>query len=155
VHVYPSAHYPYWREQLGMELPFGSFGENITLSGVDEAAVCIGDLYRAGTVLLQVSEPRQPCYKLAMRFGQPKLPLWFREQGFTGFYLRVLEEGELQQGQSFRLVARQPAPVTIRAAYTASFDKEANWEQRVCEALRAEALGEDWRKLLESRLRGR
>src|SRR5262249_4349685 len=74
VYAYAAEHYPFWRDQLpGMELPWGSFGENLTTEGLLEDDVCIGDRYRIGTVELVVTQPRTPCYKLGIRFGQPDM----------------------------------------------------------------------------------
>lgn len=105
VYAYPVQHYAHWSAHTGRELaPYGYFGENLTVEGIDEAEVQIGDVLRAGTALLEVSHPRVPCFKLAMRmrdhaFGKP-----FLASGRVGFYLRVLEEGELRAGDAMERV---------------------------------------------------
>ena len=110
VYAYPAEHYPLWRAELDLpEMPFGGFGENLTVSGLLEADVCIGDIYRAGDVRLQVSQPRSPCWKLARLWGINGLEKRFSSTGRTGFYLRVLKEGNLRTGTPLWLEER-PAP---------------------------------------------
>jgi MOSC domain-containing protein YiiM len=115
VYVYPLQHYAHWEAHLGRELsPFGYFGENLTVEGVDEADVRIGDVVRAGGALLEVSHPRVPCAKLAMRmrdhaFGKP-----FLASGRVGFYLRVLEEGEVGAGDAYELVSPGEGGFSVR-----------------------------------------
>ena len=110
VYAYPSEHYPLWRAELGLaEMAFGGFGENLTVSGLLELEVSIGDVYRAGEALLQISQPRGPCWKLARRWGIKGLEKRFSVTGRTGFYLRVLQEGNIETGNSLELVER-PAP---------------------------------------------
>jgi MOSC domain-containing protein YiiM len=110
VYAYPVEHYPLWMAELSLsDLPYGGFGENLSVSGLMEAEVCIGDVYQAGAVRLQVSQPRGPCWKLARRWGIKDLALRFTLTGRTGFYLRVLQEGLLEAGMALERVAH-PAP---------------------------------------------
>ena len=115
VYAYPVQHYCHWAGELGRDLsPFGYFGENLTVEGLDEAGVLIGDVLRAGGALLEVSHPRVPCGKLAMRmqdhaFGKP-----FLASGRVGFYMRVLEEGELGAGDAIELVRRGEGGFSVR-----------------------------------------
>jgi MOSC domain-containing protein YiiM len=104
---YAAAHYPGWRESLVRpDLPHGAFGENFTIEGQTEETVCIGDTYRLGDALVQVSQPRQPCWKLARRWRIKELAALVEWSGRTGWYLRVLEEGEVRPGLSLTLVER-------------------------------------------------
>lgn len=114
--VYVHDHYPYWEREMGKRLEAGAFGENVTLEGTTEQDVVIGDILAAGTVLLQVSQPRQPCFKLGLRHGQADLPLKVQQTGKTGFYLRVLREGDIQAGDSLTLVSRPEHGMTVAAA---------------------------------------
>lgn len=113
VYAYDLSAYEHWRRELGRELPFGQFGENLTVEGMPETEVRIGDVYRVGNARLQVSQPRSPCYKLAMRMGSPAFLRTFLESGRTGFYLRVLEEGDIGAGDAIELLSRDPAAVTV------------------------------------------
>jgi MOSC domain-containing protein YiiM len=99
VYAYASEHYPFWREELpGMDLPHGMFGENLTTEGWDEENVQIGDRFRIGTAVLQVSQPRMPCFKLGLRFNRPDIVRRFWKSGRSGIYFSVVEEGELGAG---------------------------------------------------------
>jgi len=101
VYAYPAEHYPLWQSELARpELGPGSFGENLTLEGLLENAVHIGDRLRIGTTLLEVSQPRSPCFKLGIRLGDPRMVRRFQESGRSGFYLRVIEEGEVAAGDA-------------------------------------------------------
>jgi len=113
VYAYDAGGYAHFRELLGRELPHGWLGENLTVEGMPEADVRAGDVYRIRGAVLQVTTPRSPCYKLAMRMEMPRFPKLFLESGRTGFYLRVLEEGELGAGDAIELVSRDPAAPTV------------------------------------------
>jgi MOSC domain-containing protein YiiM len=106
VYAYPSEHYAYWTEQLpGMTLPFGAFGENLTTAGLLEDTVAIGERFRIGSAIFEVTQPRMPCFKLALRFGRSDMVKKFWKSGFSGFYLAVLEEGELGVEDAIEKVA--------------------------------------------------
>jgi MOSC domain-containing protein YiiM len=108
--VYSASHYPMWRTRLGVDdCGPGWFGENFSVEGQTDADVCIGDVYRVGSALVQVSQPRGPCWKLARRWNRPELPELVKASGFSGWYLRVLEEGDVAAGQELALIDR-PCP---------------------------------------------
>ena len=113
VYAYDLSGYAHWRTELAEEFPHGQFGENLTVEGMPETEVRIDDVYRVGGALLQVSQPRSPCFKLALKMERPTFPKAFLRSGRTGFYLRVLEEGELGAGDPIELVSRQPGAVTV------------------------------------------
>ena len=148
--VYPTARYPHWRGRLDRELPFGAFGENFSLDGTDEEAACIGDVYTVGEARVEVSQPRSPCWKLARRWKEKQLAVWFQETGFTGWYLRVLKEGYVETGQALTLEKRPYPEWTIMRAnevrYHEKKDKELAARLAGCEAL-----GASWRKKLRLR----
>ena len=112
VYVYPSEHYPLWRKELPeLEFPFGAFGENLTVDGLLEDQVRIGDVLRIGTAEFVVTQPRMPCYKLAIRFDRTDMLRRLLRTGRSGFYLRVLREGVLTAGDAIewtRADARAP-----------------------------------------------
>jgi MOSC domain-containing protein YiiM len=114
--VYSLDHYPFWEKTLGMKLPVAAFGENLTVSDVDEDDICIGDIFRLGTALVQVSQPRQPCRTLAARYGRDDLIKLVVDSGRTGFYFRVLEEGNVEKGSVLILKERDPHAVTVSFA---------------------------------------
>jgi len=126
VYAYPSEHYAYWREQLpGMELPWGVFGENLTTEGLLEGNVHIGDRLRVAEVEFVVTEPRMPCYKLALRFGRPDIVKRFMKSGRTGFYLGVLKEGEIGAGDAIERAGADQHRISI-AAVVAAKARKAN-----------------------------
>ena len=95
--AYSADHYPKWRDELRMpDMPFGAFGENLTIAGLSEESVCIGDIFRIGEVTFEVSQPRQPCWKLARRWRMHELTGLVVRNGRSGWYLRVLEEGWIE-----------------------------------------------------------
>jgi MOSC domain-containing protein YiiM len=115
--AYSADHYAKWREELGMpEMPFGAFGENLTITGLSEQSVCIGDIFRIGNATFEVSQPRQPCWKLARRWRMHELVRLVVHNGRTGWYLRVLEQGWIEVQAPVVLIARpNPAWPIARA----------------------------------------
>src|SRR5712692_6598330 len=101
VYLYPAEHYGYWAEQLpGAELPFGMFGENLTTIGLLEESVHIGDRFRIGSAVLEVTQPRMPCYKLGIRFGRADMVKMFWTSGRSGIYFSVVDEGDIGAGDA-------------------------------------------------------
>lgn len=150
--VYIHEHYAHWNGQLQRELPLGAFGENLTVTGLDEAEVQIGDVYRIGGAVVQVSQPRQPCYKLAEKYGLSQLPLWVQQTGFTGFYFRVLEQGFIAKGDAIELIRRAEGSVTLRFANDMLYHDKANVEG-ARKVLQAPGLSDSWRETFGKRLK--
>jgi len=115
--LYSADHYADWQDELRKELPFGGFAENLTVSNLDETKVCIGDVYQIGRVKLQVTKPRIPCWKIARRWGIPDLTKRVSQTGRTGWYCRVLQEGEIEAGLSVKLLERSQPAQTIAQVY--------------------------------------
>ena len=113
VYAYPAEHYAAWSAELGRPLPYGQFGENLTLEGLQEDRVFVGDVLRIGSVLFQVSQPRTPCFKLGIRMQDDAFPRRFLESGRSGYYLRVLEEGKLEAGDPVHLESRNAQEMTV------------------------------------------
>src|SRR6478672_8126288 len=114
--AYSIEHYAHWRS-IGLALPdAGALGENLTVAGLPETAVHLGDTFAVGSAVVQVAQPRTPCYKLAARFGRKDMPLMVQDTGFTGYLLRVLAEGDIGAGDEMRLVDRQDHGVTVAEA---------------------------------------
>jgi MOSC domain-containing protein YiiM len=115
--AYSADHYPAWREELGIpEIGPGGFAENFTISGQDERNVCLGDVYEVGEAVVQVSQPRGPCYKIAYRWKRPDLLRRVEENGRHGWYLRVLREGLVEAGQAVTLTERPHPEWSVRRA---------------------------------------
>jgi MOSC domain-containing protein YiiM len=115
--AYSADHYPKWRNELQLpEMPYGAFGENLTISGLYEELVCIGDTFRIGPVTVQVSQPRQPCWKLARRWRMHELTGLVVRNGRTGWYFRVEEEGAVEAGMPVTLIDRPNPEWTVARA---------------------------------------
>lgn len=114
--VYPASHYLHWQDELGIELTAGAFGENATVSELTESSVYIGDVWQIGDARVQVSQPRQPCWKLSRWWNIEDLAVRVQQTGRTGWYLRVLEEGDVESGTPITLIDRPDADWTIAAA---------------------------------------
>lgn len=113
-YAYPVEHYEYWRQQLrDISISWGAFGENLTTEGLSEDTVCIGDILRAGSAILQVTQPRMPCYKLQLRFNRDDIIKRFLLSGRSGFYLSLIEEGDVGPGSRVEILDRDPDHVTI------------------------------------------
>jgi MOSC domain-containing protein YiiM len=111
--VYPSDHYAHWERVFGRRLQWGAFSENLTVSGAVETEVCIGDVFEVGEAVVQVSQPRMPCSKLAGKNGETLLTKWVGQTGYTGYYLRVLSEGTVKVEDAFERVERHPALISV------------------------------------------
>ena len=115
--AYSADHYPKWRNELGMpDMPYGAFGENLTIAGWSEESVCIGDILRIGTATFEVSQPRQPCWKLARRWRMHELTGLVVCNGRTGWYLRVLRTGAMQARMPVELIERPNAAWSVARA---------------------------------------
>lgn len=153
IHHYAYEHYPAWRAEIGA-LPVlaapGAFGENISTSGIGEADLCIGDRLRIGTVLLEVSQSRQPCWKLNDRFGRRDMSRRVQETGRTGWYYRVIETGGLQAGDEIALIARPYPGWTLARLITALYQNTLDID--TLKGMLALPLTPSWAKLVEARL---
>lgn len=156
VHHYAFEHYARWRAELG-ELPVlqrpGAFGENISTRGLDESQVCLGDRFTLGSATLEVSQGRQPCWKLNDRFGVGDMALRVQATGRTGWYYRVLEPGSVTVGDRLELAARPHPSWTLRRLSGLLFGRELALE--VLEPALELPLVASWRKLIERRVQRR
>jgi MOSC domain-containing protein YiiM len=149
--VYFQERYSYWREHYEEPFDYGAFGENFTLSNWTEEDLCIGDIIQAGDVILQVSQPRQPCYKLGLRHKLPELPGHVQREGYTGLYFRVLQEGIIQAGMTFEITYKHPARKTVLEANRVMYrDKEDL--KGISELLEVKELSASWQEQLGTRL---
>lgn len=145
IYVYPFEHYAYWQNELhDTDLPLGIFGENFTTTGLREEDVNIGDRFQIGTVKLMVTQPRLPCYKLGIRFGRADMVKRFLASRRTGFYFRVLQEGEVGAGDTLELVSRDDNNITV-ADITQLYVHAKNNPELLHRAARLEALPQSWR----------
>lgn len=153
VYVYPAEHYDYWRAEFpDKPLPFGWFGENLTTAGLLETSVHIGDRLCIGTAEFQVTTPRVPCYKLEAKFERGDMIKRFLASRRSGFYLKVLQEGELTVGSQIAVIGRDPdgIPVSEIARLQASGSDDLESLRR---AAQAPALIESWRATFRERVK--
>jgi MOSC domain-containing protein YiiM len=151
VYAYPAEHYSFWREQFPeMDLPWGMFGENLTIEGLNES-IHIGDHFQVGTAHLMVTQPRLPCYKLGIKFRRDDILKRFLRSGLTGFYFRVLKEGEVAAGDPIRLLRSDEHQVKVSDITRLYRDDKHNIDlmRRV---VAVEDLPESWRDYFLERL---
>ena len=146
--IYSFDHYPYWRKWLGMELVPSAFGENLTVQDMIEENVCIGDIFSLGSAVIQVSQPRQPCATLGLRYGAMDLVKEVINTGFTGFYCRVIQTGYVEQGESLDLQKRDELGVSIAFANRILHHHKIDL-QGIEKVLSVSALSESWKKSFE------
>ncbi|MFD3196858.1 MOSC domain-containing protein [Bacillus sp. LR_5] len=141
--VYPAEHYPFWRELLSRPLPSAAFGENLTVAGLTEENVCIGDVFKLDEAVVQVSQPRQPCVKLAKKLGVKEMVLKVQQTGYTGFYFRVLEEGRVAPGAKLELLSKGEKDISVQFANRINYHDAKNLA--VIERILSEdTLSESW-----------
>lgn len=149
--VYPHDHYDEWEKRLARSLKPGAFGENLTVSGLTEDQVHIGDVFHWGESIVQVCQPRQPCYKLANKLGMPEIIQTIQQSGWSGYYLRVLKEGWIAKTDRMIRTKVDPGRITV------SFVNKVRWIDKkdaraLHKVLRVEALASAWRNPLEFQL---
>ncbi|MBS7699686.1 MULTISPECIES: MOSC domain-containing protein [unclassified Chelatococcus] len=154
VHHYPFEHYAAWRAEIGngalLARP-GAFGENLSITGLDEATVAIGDVFRLGSAVVEVSQGRQPCWKLNVRFGVDDMALRVQTSGRTGWYYRVIETGVVKPGDSLVLLDRHLPEWTIRRLWRLLYVTPLDEEELTAMA-DLPGLPDSWRRLAERRL---
>jgi MOSC domain-containing protein YiiM len=146
VYSYAREDYEFWREELGVETPPGLFGENLTVEGLDLSSAMIGERWRVGSALLEVAQPRLPCFKLGIRMGDPRFPKRFLAASRMGAYLRVVHEGDVGAGDEVHVVLKPDDGVTLNDMVEALHDRA-----KARSLLRAPRLPSFWRDIAERR----
>jgi MOSC domain-containing protein YiiM len=151
-YAYSIENYDYWKRELGRTgFTFGQFGENLTVEGMLDDAIYIGDQFRVGSALVEVTQPRVPCFKLGIRMGMPQFPKLFLASNRPGFYLRVLEEGEVGAGDVIERITSDHERMTVREVCHLLYFDPKNVEG-ARKALRIQALSPGWREPFEERV---
>lgn len=151
--AYSAEHYSYWKQTLSLkEFPFGALGENFTVGGLLEATTCVGDIYTIGEAVVQVSQPRQPCWKPARRWKIKDLTAQIERTGRTGFYFRILRHGWVQAGQAFQLQERKHPEWSIARCNEVLYVKKTDYEaaRALSECV---SLSGGWKDMLFARYR--
>ncbi|WP_223067413.1 MOSC domain-containing protein [Paenibacillus caui] len=149
--VYCYKHYPYWEQRLGVRMLPGAFGENITLDELTEEDVCIGDVFGWGEAVVQISQPRQPCFKIAAYHQIPELTAYVEQTGYTGFYFRVLQKGKVSKADGLIKLQDDPLGVTVSFANTIMYHRKEDVTS-LRTLLDVPALSDSWRNTLSKRL---
>ncbi len=148
-YLYGSDQYAYWKERFPeVKWTWGIFGENLTVEGLDESRIRIGDIFRIGDATVQVSQPRLPCYKLGIRFGTPKIIKAFLESPYPGVYVRIVEEGRATRDDAMELIKPNPQGMTVAEVYSlfSSNKNDSGLRSQACEQeFLAESLKKDLR----------
>jgi MOSC domain-containing protein YiiM len=150
VYAYAREDYGWWADELGHPVDDGTFGENLTLEGLDVCAAVIGERWSIGSTVLEVAGPRTPCWKLGARMHDADFPVWFAAAGRPGAYLRIVEEGALGAGEEVDVVRRPGHSITVGDVASIYHGRR----DRASELLRAPELGEEWRAWVQERLAG-
>lgn len=137
-YIYSADDYAWWSERLGREVPAATFGENLTVSGLRDEAVLVGDRFRIGGALVEATIPRTPCFKLGIRMGDKRFVADFADAARLGFYVRVLEPGPVRAGDAVERAGRGPHPVSM--AFLGRLHRDGGTEEELRDALAAEAL---------------
>lgn len=151
--AYPSEHYPFWEEELGKPLEMSAFGENLTLRGLTEDELCIGDSFQIGEAVIQVSQPRQPCFKLSLIHERKDMPVLIQDKGYTGFYFRVLKEGIVSPSDELVHISRPALAITVTEANRLMHHDKGDLEG-IQTILEVDELSGSWRKTFLKRLKG-
>ncbi|MCM3709431.1 MOSC domain-containing protein [Sporosarcina luteola] len=151
--VYPYEHYPYWEEELGKTLNVGAFGENLTLRGLTEDEVCVGDSFQIGDAVVQVSQPRQPCFKLSLIHDRKDIPLLVQNTGYTGFYFRVMKEGIVSPSDELVHISRPELAITVSEANRLMHHAKDDVDG-ARKILQLDELSASWRKTFNKRIAG-
>ncbi len=155
IYAYSYDHYAYWSEVLERnDFEFGQFGENLTVAGLDESILCIGDQLAVGEVTFSVTQPRVPCSKLGIRFGDRDMPRKFMQAALTGCYLRVLQEGSIQTGDEVEIIFQDENRITVKDLFKAYYlSKESEGVEVLRRSLSVKNLSPAWRTQIEKRLK--
>ena len=151
IYAYPHEHYADWQTRLGRELSFGAFGENLTTEGLIENQIHIGDEFRVGTARLVVTQPRMPCFKLGIRFGDPSILKTFLKVGRPGIYFAVLAEGLVGPGDSIERVKIHENRVSVTEMLAMILDRSTSAEA-LRRVLEIPSLAAVWREEFQARL---
>lgn len=151
--LYSFEHYKYWENSLNKKMPESSFGENLTVLGMTEKDICIGDIFQIGEVIIQITQPRQPCFKLTYIHKVPKMSYLTQDSGFTGYYARVLKEGNLNVNDEITLIEKNPHNISVEYTNQILHNDTKNIEA-IKKILEVEEIAKSLRKTFEKLLAG-
>jgi MOSC domain-containing protein YiiM len=152
VYAYPVEHYDYWQHELpDTDLPWGMFGENLTIEGILEQDVNIGDRFRIGAAEVMVTQPRMPCYKLGIKFGRTDIVKRFLDSQRSGFYFSVIQEGEVETGDDLEMISQDENQITV-TDIVRLYTRESDDPDLLHRAIQLQALPASWRDYFKQQL---
>ncbi len=154
VYAFSANEYDYWQQTLEKpSLHFGQFGENLTISNLDEAQLCIGDRLQINNCILEVTQPRVPCFKLGIALENKLMPKLFIAHASTGIYFKVIQTGSLSAGDKVQVCYQHPSKLSVKTLFQAYFDPEFIDAKKVMQqASKVKALSDEWREKVLKRL---
>jgi len=154
VYAFSANEYQHWQQVLNKpDLHYGQFGENLTITRLDEATICIGDQLQINDCILEVTQPRVPCFKLGIALDDNSMPKRFVQHAATGIYFKVLQAGALKAGDKVDLIKQHPSKLSVKTLFKAYFDKDFIGAEKVMkQASEIRALSDEWREKLIARL---
>ena len=154
VYGFSANHYDYWQQTLERtDLQFGQFGENLTITELDEATLCIGDQLQIGSCTLEITQPRVPCFKLGIALELKTMPKLFIAHAATGIYFKVIQTGLIKSGDNVTVIYQHPTKLSVKTLFKAYFDKDFNDAKAVMKrAASIEQLSDEWREKVLGRL---
>jgi MOSC domain-containing protein YiiM len=146
-YIFSAGHYNYWKKIYPhLDWDWGMFGENLTISGLDEADIFIGDILKVGEAVVQVSQPRQPCFKLGVRFGNQAIVKQFVKYGYSGAYLRIVEKGNVKTGDKMEIIQRQNHNFSVHKIFELLYSNLVPDSKKIEDILNLESLAESCKK---------
>ncbi|MDC9725545.1 MAG: MOSC domain-containing protein [Gammaproteobacteria bacterium] len=154
VYGFSAEQYEYWRSELGRpELHYGQFGENLTIENFDESSLCIGDQLKISDCILEITQPRVPCFKLGIAFALNTMPKLFIQHGHTGIYFKVLQAGTIKAGDQVERIYQHPKKLAVKTLFNAYFDDDFVDADKVMKlASEIHQLSDEWREKVIARL---
>ena len=153
-YLYSAEHYPFWQQKYPqLKWEWGMFGENLTVSGLNESEIRIGDRFQIGEAIVQVSQPRQPCFKLGIRFGTQKVVKDFWDSSFPGIYVRILQPGPISKGDQLTLIESNSNSLSVEQVFSIFGKNKQNFElmkKAIAEPFLAQSCRKDLQKILDS-----
>jgi len=154
IYGFSADHYDYWKSELNREdISPGKFGENLTISGLNEDEIAIGDKFQINDCILEVSQPRIPCYKISFEFKHPPMLNSFIDHAHTGVYFRVLQAGTITANQPVELIEKHPENLTVKDLFRAHFDSQFDRQEQVMrQSVEIPELAEAWKSKMRDKL---
>ncbi|MFN8257456.1 MAG: MOSC domain-containing protein [Bacteroidales bacterium] len=146
-YIFSVEHYNYWKKIYPeLDWDWGMFGENLTVSGLDEANLFIGDILKVGEAVVQVSQPRQPCFKLGVRFGNQAIVKQFVKYGYSGAYLRIIEKGNVNTGDKLEIIQKQNHQFSVQKIFNLLYTSQMPDKKVIDNILKLDTLAESCKK---------